>query len=667
LSGNIVGIKASLTKVGDGVLTLGGVNNFGVSINTGLNLNGGTVQAGGPNALHSGLLLNFNSGTLDLNGNSLNASFLSGPSGTITDNSGNFATTTLTINQIGSSTVFGGTINNGPSGLIAVTKTGNGVLTLTGNNTYSGATNVTGGSLILGAGGVINSTTAGGSQGGVLQVDGGTLTSSALTTINGAGFLLSNGSASFNGGIRGDANDGNSIRVTGGSFNAASVTLQRSNSYGTVAPGPTGLAALTTTGFYVSGGTSTLGSLTIGTSNSSSSARIDGGDVTVSGRVLVGFESNTRYNILQVNGGTFTSTDPFDGLVLGQVTANANLASEVLLTGGVTTVEKIGFGSVTDPIGGAVYLIVNGGTLYVGSGGMVQNNLNLIPNVGSTVFLTSGTIGAKADWSTPQAMQFSGGAFTLQTADATGLFFNITLTGDLSGGGSLNKTGGGILTLGGNDSYAGATDVAAGTLVVNGALTGTLGTTLHSGTTLMGSGSLAGPTILETGSIHAPGNPVVGTEVFDGNLTYQTGSTFKWDLLTNSNATAGTEFDRVIVRDGLFGASNLTTQTGVALQLAFNSSGSSVNWTDPFWDTGRDWTLIDYSGTGASTGVFDSVQFGTDSLGQDLAALRPTGAFSVANVNGDLVLTYAVVPEPGAAAMLLGGLGLLIGYRRRHG
>jgi autotransporter-associated beta strand protein len=118
-------------------------------------INGGTLQMGpsDPNAIDTagGLTIN-SSGTLDLYGNSIAVGSLAGSSGTITDTSIAGGQTLLTISQT-NSTIFSGSINDGPSDTLALTLDGNGSLTLGGTNDYSGPTTVTSGELLGGSGG----------------------------------------------------------------------------------------------------------------------------------------------------------------------------------------------------------------------------------------------------------------------------------------------------------------------------------------------------------------------------------------------------------------------------------------------------------------------------------------------------------------------------------
>jgi fibronectin-binding autotransporter adhesin len=90
--------------------------------------------------------------TLDLNGNSQTIGSLTGVTGSLaTLEAGN-----LTTGGDNASTTFAGVISSTGGGLI---KAGTGTFTLTGANTYSGNTSVTGGALVIGAAGALPSGT----------------------------------------------------------------------------------------------------------------------------------------------------------------------------------------------------------------------------------------------------------------------------------------------------------------------------------------------------------------------------------------------------------------------------------------------------------------------------------------------------------------------------
>jgi autotransporter-associated beta strand protein len=387
-------------------------------------------------------------------------------------------TPTITVNALGSDATA--TVRAAITGSLGLIKAGAGPLTLAGFNTYGGTTNVSGGILRLGTGGVINAgalSTA--NVAGARYIgSGGDLTSSALSTINqtGGGFLLESGSATFNGGIRTANSDGSVIRIDGGTFTASTVELRRTQSY----PALRTTTDVNQNGLYVTGGTVNITTLNAGTSNSSVSARIDGGDVLISGNANIGGTSNTRYSILQVKGGTFTSTDPTNGVVLGFSTTTGNNA-EFYLTGGTSTVEKITMGTSALVTAGSGTVYLNGGALYLGSGGVEKRAAG---TYAANVSLIAGTLGAKANWAT--GVNLSTGAETannafIKAADATDAPFNITLSGIISGSSGFTKTGGGTLLLTGNNiydsSFGTGTIISAGTLQVgNGGTSGSLGT-----------------------------------------------------------------------------------------------------------------------------------------------------------------------------------------------
>ncbi|WP_038159950.1 autotransporter-associated beta strand repeat-containing protein [Verrucomicrobium sp. BvORR106] len=150
--------QVALTKSGAGTLVLSAANTF----TGGLTVNAGTVRLNHADALADGNRLAVEAGTLDLNGHSISVSQLSSAAtataGVITNNG--TTPTVITVGAEGQSSAFYGVLQNG-TGVLALTKAGTGSLTLGGNSTYTGITNVEGGKLIVASSGALGNTAAG--------------------------------------------------------------------------------------------------------------------------------------------------------------------------------------------------------------------------------------------------------------------------------------------------------------------------------------------------------------------------------------------------------------------------------------------------------------------------------------------------------------------------
>jgi autotransporter-associated beta strand protein len=184
-SGVISG-AGSVTQIGGGTTILTGNNTYSGSTT----INSGTLQAGSATGFspNSAFIVN---ATLDLHGFSNTIGSLSG-SGTVLNNGG--ATATLTVGSDNTDTTFGGVLANG-AGVLQLTKSGSGVLTLTGANTYTATTTVNAGSLIVNgsiasAQTVVNS---GGFLGGHGTIGGNLVNNGTVGQINFPGTLTVGG------------------------------------------------------------------------------------------------------------------------------------------------------------------------------------------------------------------------------------------------------------------------------------------------------------------------------------------------------------------------------------------------------------------------------------------------------------------------------------------
>jgi fibronectin-binding autotransporter adhesin len=146
---NLSGTGA-ITFTGSGTTILYGGNSVegaypahtGASFVTG----GGTLQLANPSELGSGPLT-IRGAAVDLDGVSSTVGALTGDPFALITNSGYFSGGTLTVNpSSGEITTYAGTIADGPNygGTVGLTLAGSGTLYLTGTNTYSGGTIVTG-------------------------------------------------------------------------------------------------------------------------------------------------------------------------------------------------------------------------------------------------------------------------------------------------------------------------------------------------------------------------------------------------------------------------------------------------------------------------------------------------------------------------------------------
>ena len=234
----------------------------------------------------------------------------------------------------------------------------------------------------------------------------------------------------------------------------------------------------------------------------------------------------------------------------------------------------------------------------------------------------------------------------------------LTLGGSVSGVGGLNQTGSGTTILTASNSYTGLTKVSGGTLAVNGSIAGNL--QVDAGATLKGSGTIAGDATIS--GTHSPGNSP-GIQTFGGNLTYQPGSSMVWQLAANTTANSPLAYDQVMV------GGNLAFNGGTTLQLVFNDLGSVVNWTDALWSSNQSWTI--YQVTGQTSGLENlslaSYSALLDAYGNDFGTTRAGSSFSISQNGQDVTLTYTV-PEPSTYALIgLGGLALVVAYRRKRG
>ncbi len=387
------------------------------------------------------------------------------------------------------------------------------------------------------------------------------------------------------------------------------------------------------------------------TTGASPTLWVDGGSVSINGtstQFILGSGTGDVKGTLTMDGGSVSmAAGTSRALTLGGQAGNTGTVN---LNGGTLSVRQVVKGNVD----ATANFNFNGGTLRAVSSGS------------AATFMTGLT----------RANVRNGGAFV----DTNG--FNLTIGqalehsnigGDNASDGGLTKKGSGTLTLTGTSTYTGATTIQAGTL----ALTGTasidnsskidlaggnldvsgLSSTFQvkAGQALTGSGNITGNTTIA--GIHAVGSSP-GLQSFSAGLQYLASGTLSWDLAadTTSNRGLTAGYDAVNVTGG-----TLSVASGATINLVFNSSGATTDFTSIFWDSAQSWLVIDLSGSGTDGG--GSFTIGSVGLDANGASSLPQGSFSTRNDGGDHWVDWTPVPEPATA--LLGSLGLLALLRRR--
>lgn len=258
-----------------------------------------------------------------------------------------------------------------------------------------------------------------------------------------------------------------------------------------------------------------------------------GGDITGAGSLTKsGTGTLTLTGTNTYAGGTIIS----GGRLVGDT---ASLQGDIINN---ATLEISGGGSFAGDISGTGSLVkTNGGILTLTglnsySGGTSLDNGELIGTTTSlqgNIYFDPGT-----------TLRFD------QSTDGT-------YAGDITGFGTLIKSGTGSVTLTGNSGtlFFSATELAGGRLAVNGQLGGDV--IVHNSATLGGSGSIGGAVTVDAGGIFAPGNSI-GT-ITVGGLSFAAGSFF--DVEVNPTNTAS---DKTMVT----GTANLTGATVRHIGLA---------------------------------------------------------------------------------------------------
>ena len=458
-----------------GVLTIGGGASSAIFSASSVQLTAASGRTGTVNLNSNGILetssitdgggtsnLIFNGGTVRVrSGTTANSTIINGLD-TATLNAGGGIIDTNGIN-VAAAQLFSGTGR--------FTKSGSGVLTLSGNNTYSGGTTMNGGvlavsiiadtgnsnignsgSLILGGGALRFTGTTGATNRAItfnsgtntIEVNsGGTLTlgpsaAGQRATWSGGGGVIKSGAGTLVLGNNGDASAGDRFVI--GSNYGGNFTMQQ----GTLTISPTSFMTIgdatqssATATFTQTGGTTSYtatGGLYVGNwgggSNNVAELNVSGGDFTyTAGTTFVGRGNTSATNTtgrLIVGGGASAAT--FTGNTFTIASAN-NTGIVSIQSNGTLIASSIGAGTGTSS------LVMDGGTLRVRSG--TAANTSLVSGLGSATLNAGGG-----------------------TIDTNGI--NVVVSQSFGGTGALTKTGTGILTLSGANSFSGGFQINQG-------------------------------------------------------------------------------------------------------------------------------------------------------------------------------------------------------------
>ncbi|ELR2897098.1 fibronectin-binding autotransporter adhesin ShdA [Salmonella enterica] len=336
----------------------------------------------------------------------------------------------VTIAESATLALSQGTLDNNVTGGGKIVKTGNDELIVTGDNTYSGGTTITGGTLTadhadsLGTGVIANS--------GVLQVGEGELEN----TLSGSGALVKTGTGELT--LSGDNTYSGGTTITGGTL-----TADHADSLGTGVIANSGVLqvgegelenTLSGSGSLVKTGT---GELTLSGDNTySGDTTITGGTLTADHADSLGTGDIDNSGVLQVGEGELENTLSGTGSLVKTGTGELTLSGDNTYSGGTTIDDGVLIATNVNALGGGD--VDNTGTLKLDAEGEF-NLANVTTQSGATTELAKGTT-LNVDSLTQQADS----TLNIDLSKANG---ESAITADsVTLGGTLNVTGIGSVT-----------------------------------------------------------------------------------------------------------------------------------------------------------------------------------------------------------------------------
>lgn len=528
-------------------------------------------------------------------------------------NGGNMVTIAGVSNITASGAITGG------GGL---TKTGDGTLTLSADNGFTG-------NLFAKAGAVVMAGASRISNGGNYSSIGQDGTDNATMTVKDSAIFTN--TWDFNVG-----DIGGSVGVLniqdGAVVNVQNLFVGSANAAGSTA---SGTINMTGGSLIVRGGT---GMFSIGGRNSGNGGNgagtinLDDGYIYSAGGLRVG---DYGTGTVTQSGGLLEVTNASTGINLRRQSTGGS--GTYHLNGGTLRTDKVTSSQTT----GDRLFYFNGGILQAGNG-----------NLGATPFMNN----------LSHAYVRDGGAIVDSRA------YNIIISqalehsavgGDNAIDGGLTKSGTGTLTLSGVSTYTGPTVVSNGTLRVNGSIAGS-GVTVVSGATLDGTGTVSTTVNVQSGGTLAPGTSI-GTLALGAGGTL--GGNLMMEISTPSNA------DKLDVTGGTlnFGGSLTLTNIGGALAngnsfnlfdgtlsgtfTTLNLPGGLAHWNISDLNVGGTITYINNNpaGVNITNGVSVGGSVGMTVIGKFVSAL---------DADGDAVTITSVSTPASGTATIVGGTNI---------
>lgn len=650
--------SGGLTKDGTGTVTLNATNSF-IGLTT---VNAGRLVYGTNNVLNTGEVT-VSGGTFDIGAFSDSVGIVNLSNGTLAGTTG--ILTATRYNMIGSGTA---TANLASAGQLNKTTLGS-TTTLTGSNSYTGATAISSGTL-----NVQNSFGLGATNGGTtvainsaLEIEGGISIGNEALSLNGTGVTA--GGALRN--ISGTNTYGGLITLAGVSrINSDADLLEISNA-GTITGAGRGLSLGGAGNINLASIIGTIsGTLT---KDGSGTATLSGvntftGLTTVSaGRLLYGTNNVLSTGAVTISGGAFdigAFSDSVGAVTLnsGSIDGSGTLTGSSYVfngTGSSSVSAHLGTGTLTKSGAGTVSLLAsNAFTAVTNSGGSLALGAVGALGTGTVTISGSSKVAATTNLTTTNA-------FVLNN-NVTGIFdvnadFTWTNGGVISGAGTLSKIGAGTLILSASNTYSSGTLLSGGSVAFAGVNSlGTGAVSLSGGSSLIYGGSSAatlandisvtsGTGIIgnTSGSILTLGGTLTKSgsilEFYGGsyNVTGKiTGSAPNSDLILSSAAvTLSSALNDFNGPTKLLAGSTLTAGVANALPstsiLTIGGEGESASLVNRFNLNGYSQTL---GGLFSGTGSFNEL---LNSAGTASTLTIGGNSFFGGSINGNLALNAA--------------------------